>query len=219
MLLTKVVSATINTSPQSKIHGGQQVTCPRKNRVRKQQASKYATIEDFRGIFAEHLDDLYQLSLLLTGDHERAQQCLVHGPAECVKANPVFREWALSWAKRTIIQSAICRLQPRPTMAGSFSITDPICIGQLQSGVESHFELDAVLALEDFERFVFVMSVLGCYSKHECALLLGCTRRNIEEARFRAFEHLTGSRPSAPSGEMQYSQIQDIPTFIAGNGA
>ena len=53
------------------------------------------------------------------------------------------------------------------------------------SDVGRHFELAAVLALEDFERFVFVMSVLERYSEHDCALLLGCTRRQVNEARER----------------------------------
>jgi hypothetical protein len=35
---------------------------------------------------------------------------------------------------------------------------------------EGHFERDAVLQLADFERFVFVMSVLEHYSEHDGSL-------------------------------------------------
>src|SRR5262249_61353212 len=51
-------------------------------------------------------------------------------------------------------------------------------------------ELAAALVLEPFDRFVFVMSVLEGYSHHECAILLGTTRREVLEARTRALEQL-----------------------------
>lgn len=53
--------------------------------------------------------------------------------------------------------------------------------------------MDAVLGLADFGRFVFVMSVLGHYSHHECALLLGCSALGIREGRVHALEALAGS--------------------------
>ena len=52
------------------------------------------------------------------------------------------------------------------------------------------FELYRVLALENFERFVFVISVLERYSDQECALLLGCSIQDIRETRVRALEHI-----------------------------
>ena len=53
--------------------------------------------------------------------------------------------------------------------------------------------LEAVLNLEDFERFVFIMSVLEHYSDHDCALLFGCSVREILEARARALRELMES--------------------------
>jgi hypothetical protein len=35
---------------------------------------------------------------------------------------------------------------------------------------DGHFEMDTVLRLAEFERFVFVMSVLEHYSEHDCSL-------------------------------------------------
>jgi hypothetical protein len=55
----------------------------------------------------EFLGSLYLLSLLLTGSHEKAEACFVEGIGESTKENHVFKEWARSWARRTIIQSAI----------------------------------------------------------------------------------------------------------------
>jgi len=48
-----------------------------------------------------------------------------------------------------------------------------------------------VLRLEDFERFVFTLSVLEHYSEHDCSLLLGCSVREIREGRAQALKELT----------------------------
>jgi hypothetical protein len=51
---------------------------------------------------------------------------------------------------------------------------------------ERHAEVSAVLGLEPFERIVYVTTVLEHYSDHECALLLGCARRDVLPARISA---------------------------------
>jgi hypothetical protein len=66
------------------------------------------------------------------------------------------------------------------------------------------------LELEDFERFVFVMSILEHYSDYDCALLLGCTRRDIEEARTRALAHLTDSHQTVSSSQTHFEEVQEI---------
>jgi DNA-directed RNA polymerase specialized sigma24 family protein len=58
------------------------------------------------------------------------------------------------------------------------------------------------LRLADFDRFVFVMSVLEHYSEHDCALLLGCPPREIREGRTRALKELANS-PQRESSENQ----------------
>jgi len=161
---------------------------------RKDETDRYASREDFRRIFAEDLDGLYQLSFLLTLDPKKAEQCFVGALEDCVAGNSVFREWARSWAKRAIIQNAIRELKPRPRVSNSpqsppiFSDIDP-----LSSGPGNHFEIDAVFGLEDPERFVFVMSVLEHYSEHDCALLLGCSVLEVREAHTRAMNDLVHS--------------------------
>jgi DNA-directed RNA polymerase specialized sigma24 family protein len=161
---------------------------------REEQANRYASREDFQTIFSEHLTELYQLSFLLTRDPARAERCFVSGIEDCVTENRVFREGVRSWAKRTIVQNAIRELKPRPGHSNS-PLSEAIFpkIGQLWSGPGGHFAMDAVLGLEDFERFVFVMSVLEHYSEHECGLLLGCSAREVREARGRALEELMDS--------------------------
>src|SRR5579864_7715286 len=86
---------------------------------REEQASRYASREDFQAIFSKHLTELYQLSFLLTRDPARAERCFVSGIEDCVTGNRVFREWARSWAKRTIVQNAIRELKPRPSQSNS----------------------------------------------------------------------------------------------------
>jgi hypothetical protein len=162
-------------------------------RVHEEKANQYASREDFRRIFIEDANGLYQLSLLLTRDSAKAEQCFVGGLEDCVAGNPVFREWARSWAKRTIVQNAIRELNPRPGQCNSVSPTIFADIDQLSSGPGKYFGMDAVFRLEDYERFVFVMSVLEHYSEHECALLLGCSVPEVREARTRALKELADS--------------------------
>jgi len=162
--------------------------------VREEQATRYASREDFHTIFSEHRNELYQLSFLLTRDPAKAERCLVSGLEDCLTGNRAFREWARSWAKRTIVQNAIRELKPRPSHSNSpLSAAIFPDIDQLSSGPGGHVAIDAVLGLDDFERFVFVMSVLEHYSEHDCALLLGCSAREIREARGRSLEELMGS--------------------------
>ena len=176
-------------------------------RVREKEADMYASHDDFRTIFKEGLKELYQLSFLLTSDPIKAERCLVSGLEDCVSGNPVFREWARSWAKRTIVQNAIRELKPRPSQSNSplsramFSNLD-----EHSRDPGGHFEIDAVLRLADFHRFVFVMSVLEHYSEHECALLLGCSARDIREGRARALMELADSPRMEPSENQLFVQ-------------
>jgi hypothetical protein len=164
-------------------------------RVHEEKPSQYASREDFRRIFSEDINGLYQLSLLLTRDPVKAERCFVGGLEDCVTGNLVFREWARSWAKRAIIQRAILELKPRSIHSNSrWSGTIFVDIDQLSSGLQGHFAMEAVLGFEDFERFVFIMSVLEHYSEHDCALLLGCSVREVREGRTRAFSELMDSR-------------------------
>ena len=164
-----------------------------RNQVRGNEPNPFATREDFIQVFQEDMTGLYQLSFLLTGDHEKAGKCLVAGIEDCVKENRVFREWARSWAKRIIVENAIRELKPRPSLPGSSPPATVFSPSEQSSGSGGHFEVDAVLGLGDFERFVFVMSVLEKYSHHECAILLGCSVLEIRQGRLHALEQLASS--------------------------
>jgi DNA-directed RNA polymerase specialized sigma24 family protein len=167
------------------------MTGPEKKRFRKLHAKDYATVRDFCTAFSEGMNELYQLAFLLTADHQMAEHCFVAG-LESVTSNRMFKEWARSWAKRTIIQNGIRELMPRPPMARSGAFTTPQSVGELPVQ-NRHFKLDWILALGDFDRFVFVMSVLEHYSDQDCALLLDCSPQQVEEARVRAVTQFTGA--------------------------
>jgi hypothetical protein len=156
--------------------------------------NRYATCRDFLKIFDEDMHGLYQLSFLLMGDHQKGERCFVAGIENCAKENRVFREWARVWAKRVIVQNAIRELQPRPSHSHSFALV-PTAFSH-KNGSSEHFDVDAVLGLADFERFVFVLCVLERYREHECALLLGCSASEVREARTQAMQELAKFRPS-----------------------
>jgi DNA-directed RNA polymerase specialized sigma24 family protein len=155
--------------------------------------ARYASCGDFRRIFEEDLHVLYQLAFLLTGDDQKAERCFVAGLEDCVKESRVFREWARTWAKRVIVKNAIRELHPRRSHASSFALL-PTAFSH-KRGPIACFEVDAVLSLADFERFVFVLCVLERYREYECALLLGCSASEVREARVEAMQELAKSRP------------------------
>jgi len=155
--------------------------------------SEYATIDDFRKLFTEDMNSLYLLSFLLMGNQEEAERSFVDGLADCVNGNPVFKKWARSWARRIIVRNAIRIIAPhigpaRSAASASDSTNESPPKIPL---VESPFA--GVLALEDFERFVFVLSVLERYPVHKCAVLLGTSIQEILETRLRALQHIASS--------------------------
>jgi len=161
--------------------------------------NRYATRDDFLKIFNEDLNGLYQLSFLLTGDHQRGERCFVAGIEDCARENRVFREWARAWAKRVIVKNAICELDPRLSHSTSSALPTVFSHSQQSSGPIGHFALEAVLWLPDFERFVFVLCVLEHYRELECALLLGSSASEVRDARTRAIEELASNGQVASS--------------------
>jgi DNA-directed RNA polymerase specialized sigma24 family protein len=146
----------------------------------------YASSDDFRRVFHQETDSLYRLAFLLTADREKAQQCFVSGLEDSVNGSLVFKDWAHSWARRTIMQNAVRLINPQPMEEHAPSSFDS---GGTTLAVEQA-ETAAVLQLEPFERFVYVMSVLERYSDLDCSVLLGCARRDVIAARIRALQQI-----------------------------
>ena len=148
----------------------------------------YASSSDFQRIFHEDMNGLYLLSFLLTADHEKAEQCFVSGLGDAVNGNRVFQEWARSWARRVIIKNAVSVINPRPLEGSAHSSPVSVNSNGKTLAAEQQMEITAVLGLEPFERFVYVLTVLEGYSDQDCSLLLGCARREVVAARSRALQ-------------------------------
>jgi DNA-directed RNA polymerase specialized sigma24 family protein len=154
------------------------------------QASKrvrdYTMATDFCTVFNDDLDHLYTLSLLLTADHDKAEQCFVAGLEDCLQGNPVFREWAQSWATRTVIKNAIRIISPSRNQtkrtAENYDLSEPAWEGDNPAA--------GITRLQPFDRFVYVMSVLEKYSDRECSILLDCTVEEIVRARTQALQRI-----------------------------
>jgi DNA-directed RNA polymerase specialized sigma24 family protein len=195
------------------------VTCLQKITTKTRRENEYATIEDFRRIFGDDQQELYQLSFVLTADHAKAEQCFVAGLDDAVKAIDVFKDRARSWAKRVIIRSAIRTLRPHLNDAESSVPAGVVSEqGKLRIIRDGHLEIDSLLALEDFERIVFVMTVLERYSDQDSALLIGCSVGDIRAARICALKEIANLAGTDFSGEVPVGcgphplpQITNIP--------
>lgn len=158
-------------------------------RVVAERATPYATAADLFKAFTEEMHSLYLLSLLLTANNDKAEQCFVAAMGECLNGIGVFMEWTRSWARRAILKYAIRMIMPVPAHADSLSL---IALKPPATSAENN-PLAAILALDPFERFVFVISVLEGRSKRDCAILLRSSPRDITIARVLALKRLANS--------------------------
>src|SRR5208282_3046394 len=166
------------------------------NRFRLIEEDTYATTDDFQRLFAREMTDLFRLSLHLTADAEKAESCLILAMRECFANSTVAKEWALIWARRMVVCNAI-----RLVLGTERTIPRDACN---EAGPDFHFqpgdyriealrESLSILALPDFDRLVFVISVLERYSILDCALLLGKSPKDVNEARVRAITQIVSS--------------------------
>ena len=149
--------------------------------------------------FTEEMHSLYLLSFLLTAENDKAEQCLVSAMGECLEEIGAFMEWTRSRARREILTYAVRLIMPVPARADSLS-----SIGlKSQATSAGNSPLAAILALDPFERFVFVISVLERRSEQDCALLLRSSRRDIIIARALALQRLANS-------DVTYAQADEL---------
>jgi hypothetical protein len=157
----------------------------------------YASRADFCRIFQEDMTGLYLFAYLLTANGQKAELCFVSGLDDSTKGNPVFKNWAHAWARRTVVQNAVRLINPQPVeeAAGSNRISEDAVSANRSERMlwTERTEILAILELPAFERFVFVMSVLHRYSDQECSILLGCTPREVIAARSQAMRTLGNS--------------------------
>jgi hypothetical protein len=153
----------------------------------------YATKEDFCRLFTNDVERLYLLSYLLTAHHEKAEQCFAASLDDCISGLSVFQEWADAWARRVIVRNAVRVMQPRPGDSAPKLCTFAADRGSLPGIAFCDARFAKVVALDDFERFIFVLSVLEGYPDHSCAILLGASRHEVRTTRIRSLNHMVGS--------------------------
>jgi hypothetical protein len=149
----------------------------------------YAAGTDFWNILTDEMHSLYLLSFLLTADLDKAGQCFISGMGECEEDIGVFMAWAQVRARRTILNHAIWTIRPTPERAEDLS--SALLKGSATFGRIKLF--DAILGLNAFERFVYVMSILEKQSDDDCSTLLRCSRRDLIIARALALERLANT--------------------------
>jgi hypothetical protein len=149
-----------------------------------ERATSYPTVTDFFRTFNEEMHSLYLLAFLLTADHDKAEQCLVSAIGECVEGIGLCMDWARSWARSSVLKHAIQMIKPASEHTDYESFLTP---KRSATPAESN-SFAAILLLDAFERFVFVMSILEELSDETCAILLRCSRRDIMMARVLALK-------------------------------
>jgi hypothetical protein len=148
------------------------------------QRAPYPTVTDFFRTSNEEMHSLYLLSFLLTADHDKAEQCLVSAIAECAEGVGSFMDCARSWTRGAVLKHAIKMIMPVPEHTDSASL---ISLKESTLPAENN-PFAAILLLDTFERFVFVMSTLEGQSDEECASLLRCSCRDVMIARMLALK-------------------------------
>jgi hypothetical protein len=143
-------------------------------------ATPYPTVTDFLRSFNEEMHRLYLLSFLLTADHDKAEQCLVSAMGGCVEMSGVL----MDWTRGAVLKHAIQMIVPVPDHTDCVSL-----ISLKRSTMRAQDDpFAAIILLDAFERFVFVMSILEGQSDEECANLLRCSRRDVMIARVLALK-------------------------------
>jgi DNA-directed RNA polymerase specialized sigma24 family protein len=148
----------------------------------------YARKEEFVGVFDRERVGLQRLALLLTANSETAKRCLSRAFRECIASTLVSKEWVVSWTRRMVIRNAISLVMGpggRSFVTTNDDADDGFVAFSPDDSLGAIAASESILDLPVFERFVLVICVLERYSIHDCALLLGKSPRDINEARQR----------------------------------
>jgi hypothetical protein len=156
--------------------------------IRDERATPYATGIDVWNILTDEMNSLYLLSFLLTADLNKAGQCFFSGMGECAEEIGAFMAWAQARARHAILTHAIWMIMPAPEHTDDFSFALKPAAAPGEANL-----FTAILGLNAFERFVYVMSVLEKQSDDACATLLRCSRQDVMIARALAVEHLANT--------------------------
>ena len=111
----------------------------------------YAKRADFCELFEREMKPLYLLAFLLTANHQDAEKCFAAAVDEALEEPVVFKEWAESWVKRSLVRNAIGIVSPASTRSGGNR--DLWNRGQEEAPGDN--EIDAVTQLAPLRAFRF----------------------------------------------------------------
>jgi DNA-directed RNA polymerase specialized sigma24 family protein len=183
----------------------------RKTRVlRVASPSRHATKGDFCRIFTEQVGPLYRLALLLTGSSAAAERCFIAALDECVRTQRIAIEKTYFRAKRAVMQNAIRILQLHFSQRRQpLRLIDLFDDSGVPRRVDERCAIGWLLSLPDFDRVVFVMSILEQYSEAACAFLLCCSLEDVRSARSRAL--MSTANSSASRGHSDTRPVHAAP--------
>jgi len=154
--------------------------------------------ESIYRIFEEHSAELYWLAFLLTGDREKGVAAFTRAVDFEEDANPVFRGFMISWARKLIIAQALAGIRPQLRDSMRRLKTELWSHGRLPSGASadnlriSRLEFErAVLAMDAFQRCAMLLTVFEGLSVAETALLLDADIELVKKAQIRGLVELT----------------------------
>jgi hypothetical protein len=90
---------------------------PEKSKIPNFRAD-YAKHADFCEVFQRDMNPLYLLAFLLTANHKEAEKCFALTVEKAFKESAVFKEWARSRVKRSLIENAIDIVSPTSARIG-----------------------------------------------------------------------------------------------------
>jgi DNA-directed RNA polymerase specialized sigma24 family protein len=159
-----------------------------KHRACAHEKSLCATAEDFEQVFAKENTDLLRLSLQLTADAAKAENCLMLAMRDCLFMGNVARDRVPMWARRMVMRNAIRQVWGYGNdILGESGYEFYLQPSEFSPAVLR--ESVAILSLPDLERVAFVMCVLERYSILDCALVLSRTPQEVYEALVRAISN------------------------------
>jgi len=159
----------------------------RRNRLA--EHTDYATAEQFESLFESKREPLLRLALLLTANSERAEQNLALALRDCRLNGSVSTDWIFLWARRAVIRNAIQQVYRRESVSHARNPNSDCHFDGLQANsTQKTRRIDdpSILKMPEFERLVFVITVLEHISIQDCALLMGQSPKEVCDAQKRA---------------------------------
>ena len=153
-------------------------------------------------VFRERYSELYWLAFLLTGDQQQSVQAFTNALDAEDGANPFFRSWMVSWARRLVIASALrviaSQLRESVRRVELSRFKDLVCPDGPPPATWTGFqgltkpEVErAVLAIDLFPRCALLLTVFERLSVQDTAVLLGAEEALVRKAQGLGLIELT----------------------------